>query len=221
MLEIIFSGIFGYLTGSIFISYYWGKINGIDLTKEGTGQLGASNTGRNLGWPVMVVVGLFDILKATITLTILHFFFNHLVPSPHYEVLLITGSLGIVLGHIKSLWIWLEKHDWYGGKGGAPFGGILLFLSLESFIILYVVLMVFLQLLKLFILKGGSYDNFSTNVIVVLLSPFVILWFTGKILYFILVLLIIGTIIFFEREKIASVLTITLLKGSREAIDES
>ncbi|MFX1507557.1 MAG: glycerol-3-phosphate acyltransferase [Promethearchaeota archaeon] len=219
MFEILVSGIFGYLMGSIFISYYWGKLKGIDLTKEGTGQLGASNSGRILGWSAMVIFGLFDILKATITLIILSFSFQYMFPSPHYEVLLITGSLGIVFGHVKSLWIWLEKHDWYGGKGGAPLGGILLFLSLESFIILYVVLMVFLQLLKGFILKGKLYDNFSTNAIVVLLSPFVILWDTGNVMYFILVLLIIGTIIFFEREKIASILTPTLSKGSRKAID--
>ncbi|MFW9906187.1 MAG: glycerol-3-phosphate acyltransferase [Candidatus Thorarchaeota archaeon] len=219
MFEILFSGIFGYLMGSIFISYYWGKLNAIDLTKEGTGQLGASNAGRNLGWPAMVVCGLFDILKATITLTILCFIFNYIFPSSYYEVLLITGSLGIVLGHVKSLWIWLEKHDWHGGKGGAPMGGILLFLSVKSFIILYIVLMVFLQLVKRFIMKGKIYDNFSTNAIVVLLSPFVILWDTGNVMYFILVLLIIGTIIFFEREKIASIVTITSSKGSRKAKD--
>lgn len=219
MFEILVSGIFGYLMGSIFISYYWGKLNGIDLTKEGTGQLGASNSGRILGWSAMVIFGLFDILKATITLIIISFSFQYMFQSPYYEVLLITGSFGVLLGHVKSLWIWLEKHSWHGGKGGAPLGGILLFLSLESFIILYVVLMVFLQLLKWLLLKGKLYDNLSTNAIIVLLSPFVILWCTGNIMYFILILLINSTIIFFEREKIASILASTLSKGSRKAID--
>jgi glycerol-3-phosphate acyltransferase PlsY len=219
MFEIIISGIFGYLMGSIFISYYLARLKGIDLTKEGTGQLGASNAGRSLGWPAMILIGLFDIIKATLTLMILYYFFNYLFPSTFYEVLLITGSLGVVLGHIKSLWIWLEKHDWHGGKGGAPFGGILLFLSVQSFIILYIVLMIFLQLLKRFILKGKLYDNFSTNAIVVLFSPIIILWFTGNLMYFVLVLLIIGTIIYFEREKVVSLLTITLSKESRKALD--
>ncbi len=220
MFEVLVSGVFGYLTGSIFISYYWGKLNGIDLTKEGTGQLGASNAGRSLGWPVMISFGLFDILKATITLGILNYIFNYQFFSPYFDVLLITGSLGVVLGHVNSLWIWLEKHDWHGGKGGAPLGGILLFLSLESFIVLYIVLMLFLQLLKRLILKRKLYDNFSTNAIIACLSPFVILWFTGKITYFILVLLIIGIIILFEREKIASIIAITSLKGSRKTIKE-
>jgi acyl-phosphate glycerol 3-phosphate acyltransferase len=219
MFEILVSGIFGYLMGSIFISYYWGKLNGIDLTKEGTGQLGASNAGRSLGWPTVVIFGLFDILKATITLGVLWFFFNYLFTSPYYEVLLITGSLGIILGHIKSLWLWLEKHDWHGGKGGAPFGGIILFLSLESFIILYIITMVLLQLIKRFVLKGKFYDNFSTNTIVVLLSPIVVFWFTGDFMCFMLVLLVIGAIIFFEREKIASILEMTAFKESRKAID--
>ncbi|MFX0051693.1 MAG: glycerol-3-phosphate acyltransferase [Candidatus Hermodarchaeota archaeon] len=219
MFEILISGVFGYLTGSIFISYYWGKLNGIDLTEEGTGQLGASNAGRSLGWPAMIIFGLFDILKATIALMILHYFFNYQFLSAYYEVIIITGSLGLVLGHVKSLWIWLEKHDWHGGKGGAPFGGILLFLSVESFIILFIVLMLFLQILKRFVLKGKLYDNFSTNAIVVLVSPIIILWFTGNGMYFILVLLIICIIIFFEREKIASILANTSLKGSRKVID--
>ncbi|MFX0173244.1 MAG: glycerol-3-phosphate acyltransferase [Candidatus Hodarchaeota archaeon] len=220
MFEIIISGIFGYLMGSIFISYYWAKLKGIDLTIEGTGQLGASNAGRILGWPALIILGLFDIIKATITLMILYCFFNYLFPSAYYEVLLITGSFGIVLGHIKSLWIWLEKHDWHGGKGGAPFGGILLFLSVESFIILFIVLMVFLQLVKRFILKRKFHENFSTNAIVVLFSPIVILWFTGNIMNFILVLLIIGIIIFFEREKIVCLLTITSSKISKKALDK-
>ncbi|MFX0184902.1 MAG: glycerol-3-phosphate acyltransferase [Candidatus Hodarchaeota archaeon] len=219
MFEILVSGIFGYLMGSIFISYYWGKINGIDLTEEGTGQLGASNAGRSLGWPSMVIFGLFDIFKATLTLGIMWFFFNYLFSSPYYEVLLITGSLGIIMGHIKSFWLWLEKYEWHGGKGGAPFGGIILFLSLESFIILYIVIMVVLQLVKRFILKGKFYDNFSTNAIVVLLSPIVVFWFTGNFMNFTLVLLAIGIIIFFEREKIVNTLGVKAFKGSRKALD--
>ncbi|MFW9779536.1 MAG: glycerol-3-phosphate acyltransferase [Candidatus Heimdallarchaeota archaeon] len=220
MFEILIAGTFGYLTGSIFISYYWGRLNGIDLTQEGTGQLGASNAGRTFGWPAMVIVGMSDILKATIALAILSFAFHDLFGSPFYDGILIVGSLGIVFGHVNSFWIWLEKHDWHGGKGGSSLGGILLFLSLESFVILFIVLMLTLKILKRYLLNGNWYENFSTNAIVALFSPFVILWFTGNITYFVLVLLVIGTILFFEREKISSILWNIVPKEPKEVWDQ-
>ncbi|MFW9855960.1 MAG: glycerol-3-phosphate acyltransferase [Candidatus Thorarchaeota archaeon] len=220
MFEILIAGTFGYLTGSIFLSYYWGKLNRIDLTQEGTGQLGASNAGRTFGWPIMVIVGISDILKATIALAILTFVFNDFIGSQYYDGILIVGSLGIVFGHVNSFWIWLEKHNWHGGKGGSSLGGILLFLSLESFLILFIGLMLTLKILKRYLLNGNWYENFSTNAIVVLFSPFVILWFTGNSTYFVLVLLIIGTILFFERAKISSILGNVLPKEAKKVWDQ-
>ncbi|MFX0123183.1 MAG: glycerol-3-phosphate acyltransferase [Candidatus Hodarchaeota archaeon] len=204
MIEVLLAGFFGYLMGSIFISYYLVYfIRGIDLTKAGTGQLGASNTGRILGWPAIIFVGLFDIFKATFTLVIIRFFFES---SPFYEAALIFGSCGIIVGHIHSLLIWLHKKEWHGGKGGAPLGGVVLFLSWESFLVLYMLLMPFIQLGKKIMKKQSLYDNFIPNAIIGFFIPFVIFYFTRKPLYVFLILLILGIIVYSERKKVRSIL---------------
>ncbi|MFX1506194.1 MAG: glycerol-3-phosphate acyltransferase [Promethearchaeota archaeon] len=204
MIEILFAGLLGYLMGSIFISYllvYF--IKGIDLTKAGTGQLGASNTGRILGWQLMGLVGLFDILKATIALFIIKIFFEI---TPYYDAALIFGSCGIIFGHIKSLLIWLHKKEWHGGKGGAPLGGVVLFLSWESFFVLYVILMPIIQLGKKIGKEKSLYDNFIPNAIIGFFIPFVIFYFTGKALYLFIIILLLGIIVYSEREKVKDII---------------
>ncbi len=204
MIEVVIAGFFGYLMGSIFISYFLVYfVKGIDLTKAGTGQLGASNTGRILGWPVMIFVGLFDIFKAAFALFIIRIFFES---SPYYEAAIILGSFGIIAGHIHSLLIWLHKKEWHGGKGGAPLGGVVLFLSWESFLVLYTFLMPLIQLGKKLKKKQSTYDNFIPNAIVGFFIPFVVLYLTGNLLYVFLILLLLGIIVYSEREKVKSIL---------------
>jgi len=204
MIEAVIAGLLGYLMGSIFISYFLVYyIKGIDLTKVGTGQLGASNTGRILGWQIMVLVGLFDIFKATFGLFIIRAFFGS---TPYYEAALIVGSCGIIIGHIHSLLIWLHKKEWHGGKGGAPLGGVVLYLSWESFFVLYLILMPIIQLGKKIGKKQSLYDNFIPNAIIGLFIPFVIFYFTAKPLYVFLILVLLGIIIFSERKKVRNIL---------------
>lgn len=204
MIEVVFAGIIGYLMGSVFLSYFLVySIKGIDLTKVGTGQLGASNTGRILGWPVMIIVGLFDIFKAAVALFIIKIYFE---PSPYYEAAIILGSCGIITGHIHSFLIWLHKKEWHGGKGGAPLGGVVLFLSWESFLFLYVILMPLIQIGKILTKKQSLFENFMPNAIVGFFIPFIVLYLTGKPLYVFLILLLQGIIVYSEREKIKSIL---------------
>ncbi|MFX1282697.1 MAG: glycerol-3-phosphate acyltransferase [Promethearchaeota archaeon] len=204
MIEVLVAGFFGYLMGSIFISYFLVYfVKGIDLTKVGTGQLGASNTGRILGWPVMILVGLFDIFKAAFALFVITFFFGS---SPCYGATIILSSCGIIIGHTHSLLIYLHKREWCGGKGGAPLGGVIFFLSWESFLILYFFLMPLIQLGKRLWKKQSIYENFIPNAIVGFFTPFVVLYLTGNPLYVFLILLLLGIIVYSEREKVKSIL---------------
>lgn len=202
MIEIVISGFLGYLVGSVFVSYFLVyHIKGIDLTKAGTGQLGASNTGRILGWQIMVLVGLFDIFKAIFGLFLIKSFFG---TTNYFEAVLIAGSCGIIIGHIHSILIWLHKKEWHGGKGGAPLGGVVLYLSWESFLILYLILMPIIQLSKIG-KKQSLYDNFIPNAIIGFFIPFIIFYFTGKLLYVLLILFLLGIIIFSERKKVKNI----------------
>ena len=53
----------GYLVGSIPTGYLVGKVRGIDLRKEGSGNIGATNALRVLGKKAGILVLLIDLLK--------------------------------------------------------------------------------------------------------------------------------------------------------------
>jgi glycerol-3-phosphate acyltransferase PlsY len=53
----------GYILGSIPFAYLAGRVTrGIDLRQHGSGNLGATNVYRTLGWKIAVVVFLLDVL---------------------------------------------------------------------------------------------------------------------------------------------------------------
>lgn len=150
----------------------------------------------------MAVVGLFDIFKAVFALIIIKAIFG---TTPYYEAALIFGSSGIIVGHIHSLLIWLHKKEWHGGKGGAPLGGVVFFLSWQSFFVLYVILMPIIQLSKKLWKNRSLYDNFLPNAIIGVFIPLMIFYFTGKPLYVFLILFLLGIIIFSERKKVGDI----------------
>ena len=55
-----------YLSGSIPFAAIAGKLRGVDLRKHGSGNLGATNVFRVLGWKIGVLVFLADALKGAI-----------------------------------------------------------------------------------------------------------------------------------------------------------
>ena len=67
-----------YLIGSSSMSYYLGKLNGVELKKMGSKNLGASNTMALLGWKAGIIVGLHDILKAIVAVMLLKYIFPDL-----------------------------------------------------------------------------------------------------------------------------------------------
>ena len=188
MLEILVSGLFGYLMGSISVLYFWGKLKGIDLTKEGTEKLGASNAGRILGWHVMIIGGTADVFKGTVTLLILWLLFGLLYPSPFFPFVIFVASLSILLGHIISFWVYLIEREFHGGVGMAPFGGILLFISWPSFIFIFIVIEGFLQLTKFLIMRkllgeeSSIFENWFLNAVMVISAPSIVFLFSTLLL---------------------------------------
>ncbi|AMW04896.1 glycerol-3-phosphate 1-O-acyltransferase PlsY [Gemmatimonas phototrophica] len=105
-----------YLAGSFPTAYIVGKANGVDLRTVGSGNLGATNVFRTLGWKWGLLVYLVDGLKG-------------LLPT-----LLLPGAVGAaggwpwgvavgvltILGHVKPVFLMGKG----GGKGVATASGV-------------------------------------------------------------------------------------------------
>ena len=109
-----------YLAGSLPTSYVVGRVfRGVDLRREGSGNLGATNVYRSMGLGVAVPVALVDIAKGWLPA----FVFPLLDGSPAQAWAAAYGTAAI-LGHTFSLWVRFR-----GGKGVATAAGVFVALS--------------------------------------------------------------------------------------------
>jgi acyl phosphate:glycerol-3-phosphate acyltransferase len=106
-----------YVVGSIPAAYLAGKSRGIDLRRYGSGNLGATNVVRTLGWKVGLLVFAFDVAKGALPVLA----FPRLATGrPTGEVLAILCGIAAVLGHFRPVFLRFGK----GGKGVATAAGV-------------------------------------------------------------------------------------------------
>ena len=103
----------GYLIGSSSMSYYLGKLNNINVSKNGSGNLGASNMVVIMGWKAGILVALHDILKAYIAIVIARYLFADL------SYVAELAGVACVIGHIFPFYLKFK-----GGKGLASYIGM-------------------------------------------------------------------------------------------------
>jgi len=129
----------GYLVGSIPTGYLFGKVKGIDLRKEGSGNIGATNALRVLGKKAGILVLLIDLLKGVIG-CYLGIFIPQLLGMPTEEIqtkhytLMLAGGIAAVIGHTFTCWLKFK-----GGKGVATTAGVFLAIVPEALIICLVI----------------------------------------------------------------------------------
>lgn len=92
---------------------------GLDLREYGSGNLGATNTFRVLGWKAALPVVAFDIFKGWLPVAL----FPRLQGTAAWEWALAYAAAAI-LGHVYSFWVRFR-----GGKGVATSAGALLALA--------------------------------------------------------------------------------------------
>ena len=108
-----------YLLGAVPTSYLVSRIFAkIDLRQHGSGNLGATNLYRVLGWKYAVPVALFDITKGAIPVLV---FAPRVSSSPLFA--LACGAAAIA-GHVFSVFVGFK-----GGKGVATAAGVMLGLT--------------------------------------------------------------------------------------------
>lgn len=112
-----------FLLGGIPFGFIAGRMRGIDLRKEGSGNIGATNAIRVLGKTWGFPVFLLDVLKAYIPLVLLN---QALAREPAMfpldgQIVLILVAVAAVLGHNYCPYLGFK-----GGKGMATSTGVLL-----------------------------------------------------------------------------------------------
>jgi glycerol-3-phosphate acyltransferase PlsY len=114
----------GYLIGSIpfgFLTYYW--VRGVDIRTVGSGNIGATNVGRNLGFRYFLLVFALDTLKGFVPTFAVPLALNSTGTQPSND-LPVFVALASILGHNFPAYLRLQ-----GGKGVATSLGALLALD--------------------------------------------------------------------------------------------
>ena len=140
MLSLVVIIVLAYLIGSFPTSIVTGKIlRGIDVREHGSGNAGATNVFRVLGWKPGMFVMLFDIFKGFAATFWVSRISLGPVPLGHDVVLIIAGCAAI-FGHI-----WTVFAGFRGGKGVGTAAGMLIALFPTALLIcLGVFILVFL-----------------------------------------------------------------------------
>lgn len=106
----------GYLIGNISFAYYSGRIfGGFDIRERGSGNAGATNVIRVLGWKIGIGVFVLDALKGLAAVA--------LGGALGGEVGITLAAFGVILGHDFPVFL-----NFRGGKGIASTTGIFLYL---------------------------------------------------------------------------------------------
>jgi glycerol-3-phosphate acyltransferase PlsY len=106
-----------YVSGSLPFAYVAGAIKGVDLRKQGSGNLGATNVFRVLGWKIGLVVFLLDALKGALPVLLLP---PRIESATHPTVWAIACGVAAIAGHVRPVFLRFRK----GGKGVATAAGV-------------------------------------------------------------------------------------------------
>ena len=119
MLARIISILIGYACGHFLTGFFYGKTQHVDLRKVGSGNVGTTNTYRNLGPKAGVLTLLGDVFKVVLSVLIVWLLYRGNA-GVNVKVLEYYAALGTILGH--NFPIFMKFH---GGKGIACTGGLM------------------------------------------------------------------------------------------------
>lgn len=120
-------GLGSYLIGSISFAWLITKAHGKELRDIGSGNLGATNVGRALGWHWFFVVFALDLGKGLVCVLgggwlaewLLAYNYGAEVADPFGTGLRVTAAVSAVLGHVFTIF-----HGFKGGKAVATSLGV-------------------------------------------------------------------------------------------------
>ena len=106
----------GYILGGISGGYVVGKLYNVDVREHGSGNLGATNVQRTLGWKAAAITFAVDVSKVIIPVLVVRYvLFPQYAPYTYENQLLVLYiAFGAVIGHNFPMTL-----NFHGGKGVA------------------------------------------------------------------------------------------------------
>ncbi|HHT9153312.1 MAG TPA: glycerol-3-phosphate acyltransferase, partial [Candidatus Hypogeohydataceae bacterium YC40] len=118
-----------YLVGSIPFAYLVARwAVGIDITQYGSGNVGATNVARAVGWRYGSLVFLMDMLKGLVPV----YLASRYVGVTVHPLAILCG-LGAILGHVFPVYLRFQ-----GGKAAATSFGVFIWLAPKALLIAFV-----------------------------------------------------------------------------------
>ena len=122
MIELVILLLISYITGSFPTSIVMTRvIKNIDIREHGSGNAGATNVFRVLGWKYAIFVLAFDIFKGWLPTAVCATIIFQQLPVPDQGLVQILCGFAAVIGHIYPIFTGFK-----GGKGVGSLIGVLL-----------------------------------------------------------------------------------------------
>ena len=108
----------GYVCGLLQTGYLVGKMNHVDIRKEGSGNAGSTNALRVLGWKAGAMTFAGDVIKCLAAVLIARYLYRD---TQYVPLLAMYAGMGATLGHKFPFYLKFK-----GGKGIAVLAGLIL-----------------------------------------------------------------------------------------------
>ncbi|MFZ8887429.1 MAG: glycerol-3-phosphate 1-O-acyltransferase PlsY [Steroidobacteraceae bacterium] len=125
MLELLLKSGLAYLLGSVMGAMIAGRLRGVDIRLQGSGNAGGTNALRTQGWGFAALVVVVDVGKGALAVGVVPgLALPGVVPAGHQGWVAAACAMAVVAGHV-----WPVYHQFRGGKGAATVIGALLVLQ--------------------------------------------------------------------------------------------
>ena len=121
MLELGIKTLLAYLLGSVLGSLVMGRLRGVDIREQGSGNAGGTNALRTQGWKFALGVVVIDVGKALLAAGVLPGLDLPGIgidPEVSRDWLAVSCAIAVVFGHVYPVW-----YEFRGGKGAATLVG--------------------------------------------------------------------------------------------------
>ncbi|MGE5405513.1 MAG: glycerol-3-phosphate 1-O-acyltransferase PlsY [Candidatus Saccharibacteria bacterium] len=171
--------IFCYLLGSIPFSYLVPKLfSNLDIRKYGSGNVGATNVLRTIGWPAALMAVTGDVLKGVIAAWLAVYLGG--------GIYILLCPLVAVLGHCYTVFL-----DFKGGKGVATSAGVLAVLAPKLLLVLFLVFVLVIVLTR-FVSLG--------SILAATAAPFLTVYLYPTELYLVFLIIILAFMIIYKHK---------------------